>query len=85
MTNAAHLTVISGGILFGANNLNPNIPADWVRAEAEKVSGMLAEAERLVTDAAAAEARAREFRLHYETIRDTHKASLARLVARTPA
>lgn len=83
MTNAAHLTVISGGML--GNSLNPNDPADWVRNEAARVQAMLEDAQRLVDDATAAEARAREFRLNYEKMRDTHKASLARLVASVPA
>lgn len=84
MNSVAHLTIINGGNLQ-STTLNPNNPADWVRDEAEKVSRMLAESEIMVADAAAAEARARDFRLHFESIRDTHKASLARLVARTPA
>lgn len=82
MANSAHLTVISGGIL--PQQYNPNEPADWVRAEAARVSAMLAEAEQLVADAAAAEARAREFRIHYEKMRDAHKSTLARLVASVP-
>lgn len=82
-SNVSHLTVISGGIL--GNALNPNDPTDWVRNEASRVQAMLDDAQRLVNDAAAAEARAREFRLNYEKMRDTHKASLARLVASIPA
>lgn len=77
------LTVYQGGKPLGGS-LNANDPADWVRAEAGRVSSMLAEAELQVADATAAEAKAREFRLHFEKIRDTHKASLARLVAGVP-
>lgn len=81
-TNIAHLNVVSGAIL--PSTYNPNDPADWVRAEADEVSRTLANLDQLVADAAAAEDRARQFRLHYEKIRDSTKAHLARLVAGVP-